>query len=437
MKIAVVGTGIAGNAAAWLLAPRHDVTVYEKEPRAGGHAHTVDIDYDGQRISVDTGFIVYNLLNYPHLDGLFRELGVETIESDMSFSVSCGGGKFEWSGKQGSFGKVVDGFFAQRRNIVNFRFLWMIREMARFNTRALEDLAAGRLEGVALGDYLEREGYARSLVDDYVIPMGAAIWSTPVDEMMRFPAKNFVTFFDNHRLVHWNRPVWRTVKGGSRVYVERMRAALGDRVRLATGVTRVTRTADGVEIVDERGGVETYDQVVLGAHSDETLAMLADAAPAERAILGAVRYRPNDVYLHRDTALMPKRGRAWSSWNFLRGGGRGVAGGEVAVSYWMNALQSIDHDYPLFVTLNPPKPPREELIFRRFNYAHPQFDAAAFDAQGRLDEIQGANRTWFCGAWTGYGFHEDGLRSAVDVAERLGAKIPWRDERPALLEAAE
>jgi predicted NAD/FAD-binding protein len=255
---------------------------------------------------------------------------------------------------------------------------------------------------------------------------------------MRFPAENFIAFFDNHRLIHWNRPRWRTVKGGSRSYVERLVAANSDRIRFSTAVTAIYRRSNGVEVVDAHGVHKTYDQVIIATHSDEALALLADPSPAETSVLGAIRYRPNDVYLHRDTRLMPKRRRAWSAWNFIRDGSRGGAGQEVAISYWMNALQGIDADKPLFVTLNPPTPPAPALTFRRFSYAHPQYDLAAFAAQRQLDTIQGARRTWFCGAWAGYGFHEDGLKAAITVARQLGVAPPWETNPAGVVsEAAE
>jgi predicted NAD/FAD-binding protein len=437
MRIAVVGTGIAGNAAAWALAARHQVTVYEKDLRAGGHSHTVEVDYGGRRIAVDTGFIVYNELNYPELTALFDHLGVETVASDMSFSVSADGGRFEWCGRGRTPGEILDGVFAQRSNLMSLSFLWMLREMARFNRTCVEDRAAGRLAGLTLGEYLSERGFSGRLVQDYLVPMGAAIWSTPVDKMLEFPAENFVAFFDNHRLLHHDRPVWRTVKGGSRIYVEKLTARFRDRLRLGAAVTSIERGKHGVIVTDTLGGRNIYDQVVIAAHTDQALAMLSDATEQERATLGAIKYAPNAVYLHRDLRLMPRRKRAWASWNFLRDNGCGDAGGDVAVTYWTNNLQGIDADCPLFVSLNPPVEPAPALTFAKFCCDHPQFDTAAFAAQKKLDLIQGVRRTWFCGAWTGYGFHEDGLRSGLMVAEALGAAIPWRKPAPALAEAAE
>jgi len=426
MRIAVVGTGIGGNAAAWALSRVHPVTVYEKDLRPGGHSHTVDVDYDGRHISVDTGFIVYNEQNYPDLTALFAHLGVETRPSRMSFSVSGENGRFEWMGGGNTLAETVDGVFAQRSNIVSPAFLWMLREVNRFNRQSRQDRASGLRRDLTLGDYLRERGFSGRLARDYMIPMGAAIWSTPVDRMLDFPADNFIAFFDNHRLLHNERPLWRTVAGGSRNYVEKMVSPFRNRIRLGAAVVSIERTREGVVVTDASGHRDCFDQVVIGAHSDQALAMLPDASAQERAVLGAIRYRPNVVYLHRDPSLMPKRKRAWAAWNFLRANGRGENGGDVAVTYWMNALQGIDEGCPLFVSLNPPVEPRGELTFARFVCDHPQYDAAAFAAQDRLDTIQGVNRIWFCGAWTGYGFHEDGLRSGLAVGEALGASAPWR-----------
>lgn len=437
MQIAVVGTGIAGNAAVFGLAGRHRITVYERDLRPGGHSHTVEIDYDGTRIAVDTGFIVYNELNYPDLTALFDHLSVETLPSDMSFSMSANGGQLEWMGGGLHPRATLNGVFAQRANLFSVPFWMMLLDVLRFNRQSLIDRSAGRLRGLTLGEYLRMRRYSHRLVQDYLVPMGAAIWSTPVDRMLDFPAETFVAFFDNHRLLHNERPVWRTVRGGSARYVEALTRPFRDRIRLGAAVTGIERTRAGVIVTDNLGHSERYDQVVVAAHTDQALAVLHDPSPDERAILGAIRYRPNAVYLHRDTRLMPKRRRAWGAWNFLRGNGRGEASGDVAVTYWMNALQHVDPDKPLFVSLNPPFEPDAALTFARYTCDHPQFDAAAFDAQARLDDIQGVNRTWFCGAWAGYGFHEDGLRSGLAVAEKLGGSVPWRRSVPIYAEAAE
>ncbi len=436
MKLAVIGTGIAGSAAAWALAQQHDVTVYEREPRLGGHSHTVTVDHDGSAIAVDVGFIVYNALNYPELTALFDHLGIETVESCMSFSVSADGGRFEWMGGGGGPIATARGLFAQPSNLASPSYLGMLRDILVFNRASVEDYHAGRLAGMSLGDYLGAQRYTPRLLSDYLAPMGAAIWSAPADRILDFPAENFVAFFNNHRLLRFDRPVWRTVKGGSRTYVDRLAARFRHGLRLGCAVVSVERTPGGVIITDSGGGRNRFDQVVLATHSDDTLRLLRDADRHERAVLGALPYAPNAVYLHRDPRLMPKRRRAWASWNFLRWARQDEALNDVAVTYWMNRLQGIAADKPLFVSLNPPFAPDPAHTFGRYVCHHPRYDARAFAAQRRLPAIQGRRRTWFCGAWTGYGFHEDGLRSALTVAEALGATIPWRQPSQALAPAA-
>jgi uncharacterized protein len=422
MRIAVIGTGISGNAAAWALAvgSRHDVVVYERSSRPGGHARTVTIDYDGAEIAVDIGFMVFNDLNYPNLSALFRELGVATQPAEMSFSVSVDGGAFEWAG---SSTKRLNGFFAQRRNLVSIQHLRMLREIIWFNREAVRDLGSGELADISLGEYLDRGRYSGRFRDDYLLAMGAAIWSTSPAKMLSFPAESFVAFCENHRLVHWTRPVWKSVVGGSRSYVEAMTAAFADRIRLDTAVLEVRRHAGFVEVIDEHGRDERFDEVVLAVHSDQALALLADAGEDERALLQGISYLPNEVFLHRDPALMPKRRAAWAAWNLLK---PGKASDAATVTYWMNAIQGIDPALPLFVSLNPPVPPRDDLTFGRYTFAHPQYDRRALQAQVRLSGVRGRRRTWFCGAWTGYGFHEDGLLSGLEAAEALGARVPWR-----------
>jgi len=437
MRVAVIGTGIAGNAAAWTLSRRYKVTVYDRELRPGGHSHTVTIDYDGAEIPVDIGFIVYNEQNYPRLTALFDHLGVETVESCMSFAVTADGGAFEWKGGGDNWIETAMGLFAQPTNLFSTSYLWMLRDILTFNQQSVADYKAGRLAGLTLGDYFRRNHFAPRLLTDYLAPMGAAIWSAPASEISDFPAENFVAFFSNHRLLQYDRPVWRTVKGGSRRYVEKLTAACRGQMRLGCAVTGIERSSQGVVVHDSHGRSEPYDHVVIAAHSDQALAMLSDADRDERDILGAISYAPNTVYLHRDERLMPKRKRAWASWNFLRWQRRESMTNDIAVTYWMNNLQGIDDTRPLFVSLNPPFAPARELTFGRYVCEHPQYDRAAFAAQKRLPEIQGRRHTWFCGAWTGYGFHEDGLRAGLEVAEALGAYAPWRQTPPELAEAAE
>jgi predicted NAD/FAD-binding protein len=417
MRIAIVGSGIAGMGAAWALRGQHEIVIYEKEARAGGHSHTVDVDYDGVPIAVDTGFIVYNERNYPNLTALFAELGVATIPSRMTFGFSARNGALEWQGSS------VRSLFAQKRNVLSPSFHRMWLDMLRFRREGQGDLLAGRATGLSLGAYLAQRGYSLAFRDNCILPMGAAIWSSSPKDMLDFPAQSIIRFFENHRLFYFDKPSWRTVKGGSREYVQRLTAPLRDKLRLSTPVTGVRRTKGGVALTDRRGRTELFDHIIFACHSDQALALLADATDSERQVLHALRYAPNAVYLHRDPALMPKRKSVWSSWNYLA---RDTDdGGAVAVTYWMNALQSIDKRYPLFVSLNPPRPPAPHLTFQTFTCDHPQFDAAALVAQRRLHLIQGVRNTWFCGAYAGYGFHEDGLTSGLEVAQRLGASVPW------------
>lgn len=437
MRVAVIGTGIAGNAAAWALSKRYPVTVYDRDIRPGGHSHTVTIDYDGTQLAVDIGFIVYNELNYPDLTALFAHLDIETVDSCMSFAVTADAGRFEWKGGGNNWRETARGLFAQPCNLFSLSYLGMLRDILTFNTASVADYAAGRLKGLTLGRYFAERKFAPRLLSDYLAPMGAAIWSAPADQMLDFPAENFVAFFHNHRLLQYDRPVWRTVKGGSARYVEKLMASFKDHVKLGCAVTSIERTSHGVVVHDSHGRHDTYDHVVIAAHSDQALAMLADPSADETAVLSAIGYAPNTVYLHRDIRLMPKRRHAWASWNFLRWKREEAGVNDVAVTYWMNQLQGIDEDKPLFVSLNPPFAPDPALTFGRYMCEHPQYNAAAFAAQQRLDEIQGRRRTWFCGAWTGYGFHEDGLRSGLAVAESLGAAAPWREPPPELAEAAE
>ncbi|PWR23338.1 NAD(P)/FAD-dependent oxidoreductase [Zavarzinia compransoris] len=425
-RIAVIGTGITGLAAAWLLRERHDVTVYEKDGRPGGHAHTVTIDYDGTAIPVDTGFIVYNEVNYPHLTRLFAALGVATRDSSMSFAVSARDGRLEWAGD------TLATVFAQKRNLARPRFLGMLRDILRFNRNAAADLAAGRLDGRSLGDYIAEGRYGAAFRDDYLLPMGAAIWSTPVADMSAFPAASFIRFFDNHALLRGleERHPWRTVEGGSIRYVQAIAAALGPRLRLSCPALRVARDAFGATVVDGRGGCDRFDAVILACHGDQALALIEAPSAAEARVLGAFRYTANHAVLHRDPALMPRRRKVWSSWNYLSGAG----GGKVALTYWMNRLQGIDGATPVFVSLNPHRAVRDDLVFGRYDYAHPMFDAAAIAAQREIPSLQGRDRLWFAGSYCGNGFHEDGLKAAIDVAAAFGVAPAWAPGRQAAAE---
>lgn len=414
LKIAVIGTGISGLSAAWLLQQPHDVTVYERAGRPGGHSNTVE----AAGIPVDTGFIVYNPVNYPNLTALFAHLGVPTKTSDMSFGVSLDNGDFEYSGSD------LAGLFAQKRNLVRPRFLSMLRDLARFYRDAQAAVAALADPDITLGDYLRTGGYSEAFCRDHLLPMAAAIWSAPPRQMLDYPAAAFIRFHANHGLLQIaNRPEWRTVDGGSRVYVAKLTERFADRIRLDCGAVAVRRTADGVTVRDSNGNTEHYDHVVLASHADQSLALLEDADDMERATLGAFRYSHNLAVLHTDARFMPKRRAAWSSWNFI--GDRDVEAG-VCVTYWMNRLQSIPGASDMFVTLNPPEPPHAGTLLHSEVYEHPMFDSAAIRAQSELWSLQGRGNTWFCGAYFGAGFHEDSLQAGLAVAETLGGvRRPW------------
>ncbi len=421
LKIAVVGTGISGMATAWLLSKRHEVTVYERADRIGGHSNTVDAVTQQGRVPVDTGFIVYNEQTYPNLTALFDHLDVPTQASEMSFAVSLDNGALEYSGGN------LDTVFAQRRNIVSPRFWSMLRDLRRFYRDAPADLK--RLGHKAtLGDYLKIGNYGDAFRDDHLLPMAAAIWSAPAQAMLDYPAADFIRFHDNHGLLKLtDRPVWRTVRGGSRSYVSRLTKTYADRIRLNQNIVSILRDADGVDIHTADGDSQRYDHVVMATHADQALALLPDAGSHERALLTRFRYSRNLAVLHCDEGLMPQRRAVWSSWNYI--GERNGADASCTVSYWMNRLQNIDSDTPFFVTLNPARPPHAGTIFHSEMYEHPLIDAAAVAAQRRLWSLQGRNRTWFCGAYFGAGFHEDGLQSGLAVAEALGGvRRPWNVE---------
>ncbi|WP_421791653.1 NAD(P)/FAD-dependent oxidoreductase [Hyphobacterium sp.] len=413
-RIAIIGAGISGLGAAWALRNVHDVTLFEKRDRLGGHANTVDIVYDGTPISVDTGFIVYNPLNYPNMIALFEALGVESHQSDMSFSFALDG-DIEWSSNG------LGGLFAQKRNAVRPSYLTMLRDVLRFNQRAQKDLEAGNLAGIALGDYLTTQGFGTRFSRNYLLPMGAAIWSASEEDMRAYPADAFVKFFQNHRLMHMKRPQWRTVKGGSREYVKKIAAELTGKVNLAEPATGVWRNEYGVTIETGDGRVEEFDEVILACHSDQSRKLIRDLDHNEAELLGAIPYSGNRAVLHRDESLCPKRIGARAAWNYCRD----VENGPASVTYDMNRLQGIDATKPLFVTLNPHREPDPDLVFGEFQYDHPQFSRAGHAAQRIFNSVQGVKRTWFAGAWLGYGFHEDGLRSGLRVALRLGGQIPW------------
>lgn len=420
MRIAVIGAGIAGLGAAWTLARRYPVVLYEAEGRLGGHAHTVDITLDGEPAPVDTGFLVYNRRNYPQLDALFNHLAVQTAESDMSFSISIGNGACEYRGS-------LRGLAAQPSRLMDPDHWRMVVDILRFARRARSYLARGG-DGSTLSAFLNRSNFSTAFRDRYLLPMAAAIWSSSLEAALKQPAKGFLRFFENHALLDVaGRPSWRSVVGGSRTYVERMAATMATEIRTGRAVVAIERKPDGVWIRDATGLIERFDNVVFATHADVTLNILAaGASNVERRILGAFPYRSNRAVLHRDTGLMPKRRAAWASWNCLAA--TPPHNNNPAVTYWLNALQNLTTRDQAFVTLNPLREPRDGTIEAEFRYDHPQFDAAAISAQQRLSMIQGVRRSWFCGSYCGYGFHEDGLQSGLSVAASLGALPPWRAE---------
>ncbi|MFD0987921.1 NAD(P)/FAD-dependent oxidoreductase [Methyloligella solikamskensis] len=417
LDIGVIGTGISGLAAAWLLSQRHRVTLYESERRPGGHSHTVTVDHNGAETPVDTGFIVYNEHTYPNLTALFRLLEVPTQPTEMSFSVSLDDGALEYSGSG------LSGLFAQRRNLIGPRFWSMLRDLRRFYAEGPRDLDELPPE-MPLGDYLDRGGYGEAFRDDHLIPMGSAIWSASGRSMADYPAASFIRFFHNHGLLRFrDRPQWRSVVGGSKVYVERLIAKSNATLRLGTPIARIMSDGASVQLEDETGAVVRHDHVVVAAHADQALGMLAPPSEEERRCLSAFRYSRNEAVLHSDPSAMPRRPAAWAAWNHI--GRRNAAGdAPTMVTYWMNRLQQLDTRQPFFVSLNPEHEP--DKVWHRQTFEHPIFDTSALNAQRALWSLQGRRRLWFCGAYFGAGFHEDGLQAGLAVAEQLGGlRRPW------------
>ncbi|WP_341707472.1 FAD-dependent oxidoreductase [Halopseudomonas sp.] len=415
MRIAIVGSGISGLVTAYLLSRRHEVTVFEAGDWIGGHTHTVDVEIDQQRHAIDTGFIVFNDWTYPNFIRLLEQLGVASQPTEMSFSVSDPRSGLEYNGNN------LNTLFAQRSNLVSPGFLRMLADILRFNHKAVADLEAGGLDAqLTLGDYLRQQRYSKRFIDHYIVPMGSAIWSMSLRDMLDFPLAFFIRFFRNHGLLSVNeRPQWRVIKGGSRSYVPSLTAPFADRIRLNCPVQNIRRDDTGVTLLS-RQGEERFDRVVLACHSDQALQLLEQPSDEEQAILGAIRYADNDVVLHTDTRLLPKRQLAWASWNYRLGGDPSQP---AALTYNMNILQGIEASRTFCVSLNQTDQIDPAQILGRFTYAHPQFSLAASNAQQQWKSLLGKQHTFFCGAWWANGFHEDGVVSALRVASHFGEAL--------------
>jgi predicted NAD/FAD-binding protein len=416
MNIAVVGSGISGLSAAWLLSRQHQVTLFEADTRLGGHTHTVDVTLDGVRFPVDTGFLVFNHRTYPELTRLFDTLGVETVASDMSFSVRLDQPELEWAGTS------LDSVFGQRSNLARPAFWGMLRDILRFNRESVREPAlAGSM---ALGDYLKARGYGKPFIEWYLLPMAAAIWSCPAAQMLEFPLSSFVTFCRNHGLLQvFDRPQWRTVKGGGREYVNRLAAGIGD-IHLAQPIESIRPRSGKIELAS--GSLSgLYDQVVLACHSDQSHALLNTHYPARARLLAQMPYQPNRAVLHSDASVLPRRRNLWAAWNYQSGQGT-LSDRPVAVHYLINRLQPLPTATPVIVSLNPLQDPDPARVHGEFHYSHPVFTRHATSVQRQIIAGNGHDGIWLAGAWLGYGFHEDGLASALWVARQLNVAAPWQ-----------
>lgn len=413
MKIAIIGTGIAGNVAAYRLAKKHDITVFEADTRVGGHTNTIDVNLAGRQWAVDTGFIVFNDVTYPNFIALLDELGVESQASDMSFSISSQRNGLEYNGAS------LNALFAQRSNLLKPSFYRMLADILRFNREAPK-LLDGPGRFITLGEYLEANGYSRQFIEHYIVPMGSAIWSATADRMRAVPMEFFVRFFENHGLLNIkDRPSWRVIKGGSNRYVEKLVASHHDRIRLNAGVQWIRRRPEYIEVKAQGCEPELFDRVFLACHSDQALRLLADATPLERSVLGAIDYQTNEAVLHTDVSLMPKRRRAWAAWNYHIPDGPPDPDGKVTLTYNMNILQGLQAPEEFCVTLNNTQAVKPEKVISTIQYSHPIFTERAVQAQKQHRAVNGARRTYYCGAYWRYGFHEDGVVSALQALEHF------------------
>ncbi len=417
MKIAVIGTGISGMSAAYFLSQKHEVSVFEKEGYIGGHSRTLTFQEDSNEISVDTGFIVFNHKNYPNLLALFRHLEVPTIKSNMSFGVSINNAWLEYGTMK------LSNLFSQKRNFLRPSYYKMLRDVLKFNKEALPYI--DHQTDKTIGDLIEDLNLGNWFKNYYLLPMSGAIWSTPVEDMLNFPAETLIRFFHNHGLLTVDeQPQWYTVKGGSKEYVTRLTSKIKKNIQTNLAVSSVTRDKNSATITDSNGDKHQFDAVIFACHSDQALALIAKPSKEEKSVLGRIQYKPNSVILHQDSSFMPKRKSAWSSWVYLSNSNKDKTN-KMSLTYWMNSLQSLQSKKPVLVTLNPSVKPKEELIINEHIFDHPQFNQDAIAAQKDIPLIQGVDKFWFCGAWQKYGFHEDGLSSAINVVKDFGVKLPW------------
>ena len=420
MEIAIIGTGISGLAAGYILNPHHNITVYEKNPYLGGHSRTVEVKTESKSIPVDTGFIVFNNRNYPLLSGLFKHLDVKVQKTEMSFGTSIENGWLEYATRSNST------MFAQKLNLIRPSFWKMIVDIFRFNNKAKRYLDADST--VSLGDCLDELKMGDWFRRYYLLAMGGAIWSCPLETMLEFPASSFVRFFENHGLLSINdQPQWYSVCGGSREYVNKLSQPFQDKIRLNCGVQKVVRENNKVTVIDTNNKQQQFDHVIFASHADQSLAMLDSADSEEQDILSSFKYQPNKIVLHSDTSFMPKRRKCWASWVYLNNQKHDKRSA-ISLSYWMNSLQNLDQNPPIIVTLNPSEQhyPKADTIHDEYVFEHPIFDQQAIDAQERIRYLQGHRNSWYCGAYQRHGFHEDGLLSAVEVVNKMGIDIPWK-----------
>lgn len=417
-KLAIIGSGISGLASAFLLKDKYDIEIFEKNPKIGGHANTANINYDGQDIAVDTGFIVYNFKTYYHLKRLFEMLRVDIVQSDMSFGIMDYSSGLEYSGTS------LSGMFAQKKNIFDPKYILMIKDILKFNknaTKLIEDKSDIN-ENLTLDQFINKLNLGNYFKEKYLFPMASAIWSCPVEKIKFYPAKTFLRFFYNHGLLTVNdQPIWYSVKGGSQNYLKKLTQNFTDKITLNCEIKKCFNQDDKVILIDQNQQQHKFDKVIFASHGDEIYNCLDDKNNAEEEILKNFKFSSNIAILHKDKSQMPKNKKAWASWVYLSK----KDNLKTSLTYWMNNLQQIDHKYPLFVTLNPITEIPKEDIFGQYHYHHPIFDFDAIKSQKRIDEIQGTRNIYYCGAWLRYGFHEDGILSAVNVAKKLGVRIPW------------